>query len=480
MKNRYKELTINTIIFACATLCSKAIMFFLLPLYTNVLSKDQYGTVELIISGIDLLTPILTLSITDAILRFGLDKEIPHNKVLKDSFIFLFGIAVIVVILAPLIKFYKPLDGYEWIFAATLIVFMFRSMFTFYLKAIDKNLMFAIDTIVYTALLATLNIVFLLVLKMGTAGYMYSLIIANVVSILFCLIISGAYKDIFIVKLDIKLLGKMIKYSSPLILNAISWWVTHSSDKFMLEAFGGQDGTSNVGLYSAAAKIPALLSAVYLLFSQAWTLSSVKEFDTKTDKNFYSNVFKSFWCIMLVASSVILLIIKPFMRIYVGASFIESWQYVPPLLIAALFGSLSSFFGAVYVATRKNIRCTISTLICAIINIGLNFILIPRYSIMGAAVATAVSYVVIGIYRMLDCSRLIDFKINYLKYGIGTLLVIVQAVLVVVTDYRYLISALTIVALLVIYYKEIFRTVCFFVRFAKQIFHKKENKGDLV
>ena len=468
MKSRYKELLINSIIFASASIISKIIMFLLLPLYTNRLTNDQYGTVELIISGIDLLTPVLTLSITDAVLRFGLDKNLNSTQVIKTSLSFLVSISILVIILTPLIGLYEPLKDYKWIFTSTLIVFMFRSTLSFYLKTINKNILFAVDTIIYTVLLALFNIFFLVVLNMDIDGYMYSLILASGISILFSIISSKLIFNIFKVKFSFNLLKRMLKYSTPLIVNALSWWITHSSDKFMLEFY---NGTGDVGVYSAAAKIPALLTAVYSLFSQAWTLSSVKEFDESTDKSFYNNVFKMYCCVMFGATSFILLIIKPFILVYVGSEFVDCWQYVPALLIAALFGSLSSFFGAIYVAARKNIRCTISTLICAIINIILNFILIPPYGIMGASIATAVSYMVVGIYRLVDCKRMINLRFSYIKNIIAVVLVLAQAVLVVVSEYRYVISAFVIIVLIILYFSEIKLVFSF-------VFNRKKKKQE--
>lgn len=470
MKNKYGELAKNTVIFAAATLGAKIIMFLLMPLYTNVLSTAEYGTVELIITGINLLTPIITLSITDAILRFGLDKTISHGVVLKDSVVFLTGASLLTIICSPLIKLYQPLSNYVWIFVVTMIVFMFRSLFTFYLKSIDKNLFFAIDTIIYTLVLALLNILLLAVFKMGVEGYMLSLTIASLVSIVFCICVSGAIKDLIRSGFDSILLKKMLLYSAPLVLNAISWWITNSSDKYMLEFFCSE---AEVGLYSAAAKIPALLSAVNSLFSQAWTLSSVKEYDTTADRKFFSNIFRMFTCVMIMASAFILLITKPFMSIYVGPEFYESWKYVPVLLVAALFGSCSSFFGSIYVATRKNINCTISTAICGVTNIILNALLIPHYGIMGAAIATAVSYAVIGIYRMLDCQRTFSFEIEYAKHLFAIVIVLIEMVLVVMSDYRYLFSAIAIVCLLIIYRAEVKDTIRALVLFIQ----RKKKRG---
>ena len=146
----------------------------------------------------------------------------------------------------------------------------------------------------------------------------------------------------------------MIKYSAPLIANNLSWWILSSSDKVMIEFFIKDD----LGLYTAASKIPALLSIVTTIFASAWTISSIKEYDDdgEKDKSFYSNVFKFFSLLMFSVALAILLVLKPFMSIYVGKEFFESWVFVPFLILGTVFYSFGSFFGAIFGALKRMYR----------------------------------------------------------------------------------------------------------------------------
>lgn len=449
---KYKELLINIGIFSLASLLSKAIMFFLLPLYTNVLSPAEYGTVELIMTGINLLTPIFTLSISDAVVRFGLDSRIDHGHVLKAETVFLVGSSLVMIACYPLLHLYRPLEGYTWIFIFAMIVLMFRSNYTFYLKSINNNKLFAIDSIIYTLVLAGSNILFLVGLKMGIAGYMLSLIVASLISIVFVLLVGHGLRDLRISPFDKKLLKDMVAYSAPMVFNALSWWITNSSDKYMLEYFWS---SSEVGIYSAAAKIPALITTVNALFSQAWTLSSVKEYEHSKDKSFFKNIFSMYSFVMFLATAAILLIVKPFMNIYVGSDFNTSWYYVPALLIASLYGCFSNYFGSIYIAAKQNIKCTLSTIICGIVNIVLNFALIPKYGIWGATIATAISFIIVGVYRMVDCQRLFYFPIDYWKYGVASVLVVADSILIIHSRFRYLISSFVILIIIIVYKNEV-------------------------
>ena len=104
MNKKYKELSGNTIIFAIGTFGAKVIMFFMVPLYTNILTASEYGTADLIQTISSLFVPIFSIMIQDAVLRFGLSENINKRSVLKNAlFINLIGmlIAIILVSILP-------------------------------------------------------------------------------------------------------------------------------------------------------------------------------------------------------------------------------------------------------------------------------------------------------------------------------------------------------------------------------------------
>ena len=79
--NRYKKLLSNTVLFAIGTFSSKALVFLLMPLYTAVLSTEEYGTVDLIMQAGNLLLPLVSVGIINAIVRFGLDSSVRKSDV---------------------------------------------------------------------------------------------------------------------------------------------------------------------------------------------------------------------------------------------------------------------------------------------------------------------------------------------------------------------------------------------------------------
>lgn len=445
MKKNYKTLFSNTILFAIGSFGSKLIIFFLVPLYTNVLTTSQYGITELVTTSANLLIPFITLSINDAILRFSLDKQSDVKKVLKSACIVLILSSVIMMSLYPILEYFKIFGEWTWSFVIITIFQAFRSAFSIYLKSVERVKIFIVDSILYTFTLGIMNVVLLAFLHMGIEGYFIAQIIAMLISLLFQIFAGKLYKDIYNCKVDYKLLRTMVYYSIPLIANAVSWWVINSSDRYMLSYFKGD---TDVGLYAVAAKMPSLVTTLTSIFSQAWVISSITEYENTRDQNFYSKIFGLYSTFLILMSTIVMMIIKPFMNVYVGVSFISAWKFVPCLLLACIFNTGATFFMALYKSAKTNIKEMLSTLIGAISNIILNFSLIPNWGIMGAVIATLISNMIMAIYCVYDTRRIFKFYIDFKRLLPSIFILIFQCVFVSINIYPIFSSVIFTMAII--------------------------------
>jgi O-antigen/teichoic acid export membrane protein len=296
------------------------------------------------------------------------------------------------------------------------------------------------------------NIVFLTVLKMGLAGYFYAIIVSSSISIVF-LTITGRILHAFIESnVNMQLMKEMIRFSLPMILNNVSWWIINSLDKVMIERFMS---AGDSGIYSVAAKMPSLIAAITGIFNQAWVISSVSEYDTSRETSFFSNIFNVFNTIIVIFASAIIFVIKPFMQIYVGAEFVSCWKYVPLLLLSSIFQSYATFFGAIYTSAKKNVTVMITTLIAALINIVLNVILIQIIGIQGAVIATVVAYFIVFVFRMIDSQKYISFTIDFKKVALSISALTMQCIITIFDWNAMILSALVIVSILIINHESV-------------------------
>lgn len=448
-ENKYYQLVLNTLLFALGNLGSKFIVFILMPLYTNALTTAEYGISELVITVTNLLIPFVTVSIQDATLRFTLDKKNKSGEVLKNTILVLSIGLVLSCLLYPFMELYSAINGWTQYVLILTIVYMIRNALSIYLKAIGKTRLFAIDSILYTLFLMVSNIVLLTLFRLGLRGYFYAIIISTVGSIILLIIFGDVIEGCKSSRVNMKLLKDMVVFSLPMVFNNVSWWIINSSDKVMIEYF---DSVSAAGIYSVASKIPSLLTTLTNIFNQAWIISSVSEYDTTRDKNFSSNIFSVFNCMLIMVASGVVLIIKPFMQIYIGEDFIESWQYVPLLLLGSIFQSYAAFFGAIYTSAKKNFSVMTTTLVAAAINIIMNIILIPVIGIQGAVIATVIAYFVVFVFRMMGSRKYISFNIHVEQVFLSILILTSQCILMITINgiFRYVISAICFLVLFVL------------------------------
>ena len=464
MDKRYKKLTKNTIIYSLGVFGSKFVAFFLVPLYTNVLSKSNYGVADLITTISGLLLPLFSLSLGESILFYGVrsDSQEQRDKYYKTGFLLILTSCLALIIFSPLFLFYGSIKDYIFFLTGYAVLEIIRNYLRCYTKAQDKNLFYSIDCIIYVVVIASLSILLLLVFHFGIYGYLWAYIIAEFMSIVFLLIVNKGFKKFFYVKFDKQVAIEMVRYSLPLILNSISWTIANSSDKVMLELLiDGEEGLESVGLYTAASKIPTMLSTIAGLFCQAWTISTYLEIGNK-DSVFYSKVFYYFSFAMLICCSGMLLITRPFMRIYVGSEFqpIPPSQdspgspgavvFVPFLIVATIFQSYATYFGSIIQSGGKNLFMMISTLTAAIVNLILNYFLIVFYGIQGACISTAVSFLIVFAMRYFFSKKVFCFPTKPLKLVFLLIIVIGQAISVVYEFHYFLIGCLALWLILIL------------------------------
>ena len=252
--------------------------------------------------------------------------------------------------------------------------------------------------------------------------------------------------------LNIPLLKKMSAYSTPLIVNNISWWAIHSSDKIMIEVMLS---AGELGLYTVASKIPSLINVFVNVFTQAWGISSIREMESSNDKNYYSKVFEMYSILLFSCMLFFTAIVKPFMTIYVGKSFFESWKLVPFLFYAAVFQAFSSYFGSLFGALQKSVKTMTTTVIGGIVNIILNYIFISLIGIWGAIIGTVSAFLVIVIIRAALLNEDLHLNISWKKFIANASMCLLCAILVSLSAYAVSASMIIILIFMLINYHQI-------------------------
>ncbi|KAF0339480.1 lipopolysaccharide biosynthesis protein [Pediococcus acidilactici] len=417
--NRYKKLFSNSVVFSIGNLGSKMITFFMVPLYTRYLTTGQYGKSDVILTLVDLLTPILTLSVIDAVFRFALDKNTNKAEVLTNGlFISLLSI-IIFLFLTPFLAHVE-----YGIYVCTLTYLSaLESTLQQFARGIGKSLLYAITGIVMTIATVISNIILIVFWGWQLQGYLASMFIAQIVGIIFLVWRLKAWKYINIQSTNKELIKRMLIYSIPLIPNMVSWWLSNSANKVFISLL---IGSSANGIYAVANKIPSLISVFYSIFTQAWQISAVEEFNSKDAGNFFSTVLNATFGILFIGVSILTLLAKPLVIILSTPAYFLAWKIVPWLALAVLFASVSSFLGTIYTASMKTVTLFTTTVIGAITNIICNLILIPFIGVVGAGIGAFLSFLIVTILRVRDSRKFITLRINWKLIIPSSVAIIIQ------------------------------------------------------
>lgn len=429
-KSKYSDLSKNTLLFTISNFGTKIIMFLIVPLYTYVLSTNDYGNLDLVSTTVQLLVPLLTLNMQDAVLRFCLDKVYDPSQVVKVG-IKVTSIAS-VILCGVLFLIYKvhlfELGTMYFLFLYfSFVTHSFYNIFSMYLKAVNKVKLLIICGLLNTTVTCLLNVVLLLVVKIGVFGYC----IANIAGIFISLIIMLFGSDLLkSLKVDVPrgLFKDMLSFCLPLIASSVAWWGNNASDRYILAFFCG---AAVNGVYSVAYKIPTILSTVQTIFYNAWSISAIKEFDKDDTDGFIGNVYTIYSCISILGCSFIMLFNVLIARILYAKDFFAAWQYVPPLLFGTVFNGIALFEGCIFTAVKKTKSVSITTILGSVVNTILNFALIPFIGALGAAVATMFGYLTIWIIRTVKLRGIICMKVNWKSQIISISILFIQLIVAI-------------------------------------------------
>lgn len=417
-------------IFALGNFTTKIISFFLIPLYTNALTTSEYGTVDLVATISTIAVPLLSLNISEAVMRFNLDKNAEQNKITKIGIRILLCGLVLGMIIIPICNIFDSISAFSIQVYFYVIFSASSQLFLADLRGKEKLIQYSFGNIINTLLLAIFNILFLLVLDMGINGYLLAYTLSFAAVTFYALIIGKGYKSIRDV-FDIKICRKMLKYSIVLIPNSFMWWIINSSDHIMVTSMVGVAAN---GIYAIAYKLPTLISSVMQVFNQAWSYSAIKEEGASDESEYNNKILKYLIMSVMIIGIFMMAAIKPFLKIYVTSDYYSAWRYTPFLIIGCVYLTLASFMATSYTVHKDSYGFLFSSLFGAILNIVLNFILIPYIEIYGAALATCVSYISVFAFRVIHTRKYIKYNALNKELRVGTLMMVISGILMYVDN----------------------------------------------
>ena len=419
MNEKYKYLFKNVGLLTLSSFATRFLSFFLVPLYTNILSTTDYGTYDLFTTTIGVLIPLLTFNIQDAVIRFALDNNYSKDAVVTIGMrLVICANCVLAVGLCLNFVFNVSLIVKEYTIFL-LLMFLAQTLsgvVTCYIRGINRVTDLSISSVIASLATIILNIVFLVNLRMGLVGYFLANCLGPLVQSIYLIVRGNILWRINIREKYRDEQKEMLSYSKPLVANSLAWWINSAFDRYVVVFFCG---LAENGLYAVAGKIPAILNVFQGIFNQAWELSA---------KDFYS-----------------------------------AWEYVPWLTIAILFGALSGYMGGFFTAVKDSRIFATSTLVGAVSNIAMNLILTPFMGPMGAAIATTICYAEVFVVRYVQSKKYISLKLNVLRDSISYTILVLQSIVLITLPENFLMYGINMFLfglVFLLYFKDIQLILC--------------------
>ena len=433
----------NTLIYTIGNLGSRVLTFVLLPIFSFYLSPSEIGYYDLVLTSLMLLTPLLTLQISDAVYRWLLDEKEnsdKQKKIISNGFAVLFsGIAISTVVYLALSSF-SDLPHLDYLF----FIFILYTLFPFLqqtLRGLGKNKLYAASSILNSVCLFGFSMLFIVIYKMKLEGLLISMLLANLVSVLFITIRINLFRFISFQYLDGNFIKELLVYSWPLIPNTISWWLINEVNRFIIL---GNLGIEENGIFAVAIRFPSIILIVNSIFMLAWQDQAIQLHDSDEKAKFYQKIFDGF---MKFQFSIVLLLI-PLSRLVVlnffGSDFSESWKFMPFLYLGVVFSSFAAFLGANYLGSRQTKEIFTTTIIGSLVNVGICFLFIKHIGLYAPAIGTYIGFMIIWLLRLRKSGigKTIDWKIFLFLNTVALVFLFLSYLEIIFLDLGLLIFAL--------------------------------------
>jgi len=422
--SREKNLAKNTIIITIGKICTQLITFFLLPLYTGILSTEEYGAVDLLNTLVSLLLPIVTFQVEQAVFRELIEvrgKNDKESRIISSAVItVIFQCIVYLIIFALISPFIN--NHYKFFLATNVVANIFLSLLLQIARGFGDNKKYAFASFISALSTIIFNVLFLVVIKLGANGMLLGTMLGQIVATIYLFISLKLYKYLKVKDYKKEVIKSLWKYSLPLIPNAISWWVFNASDRVIASAFLGIDQN---GILAASLKFSAVFITFYNIFNMSWT-ESISIAIKDDDVNDYFNRMLNIVLRLFTAMGVGMIACMPFVfPIMINEKFSAGYGLVPISIVGSLFNVIVGLISVIYVAEKNTKAIASTSIVSAVINIIVHLVLIKFIGLYAAVISTFVAFFVMSIYRLMDASkRYFKIKID-MKFIIQSLIALI-------------------------------------------------------
>jgi len=398
LKNETGLLAKHSLIYGLGNLMNRIIALLLLPIYTRFLTPTDYGVKELVGLTTDVIGILLATAISSAIHRFYFEYESQKDRheVISSAIITIGCFGLVAVLLLSMttktLAFYildsANLYHYFLISFASLWFSSLNEVGNNYFRATQQSLKYILLSFSKLILALSLNIYFICYLKYGVLGILYSTLLSSMV--MSCVILFPIVKTTGL-KFSKEKIKQMLKFGLPMIPSQLGAFVVHLSDRFFIKAYCS---IADAGLYSLGYRFGTLPSTfISGPFNQTWLPRRFQLYKEEGAEKVFGKIFTYFLALMAFASLAVAALTKEVLMVMAAESFWGAYTIVPIIVLASTVFSFHYHLNMGILITKKTKYLAYINFSNGLFVLVLNFLLIPKYGVYGAAYATLIAFV---------------------------------------------------------------------------------------
>ena len=387
----------HALLYAIGNILSKAVAFLMLPIYTRFLSPADYGIAALIEMTLEVVGILAGVQVAQGIFRFyhKADSEADRRAVVSTALTTLmisFGIAGALAFsgAAALSTLVFETPAHANLVRLSSVSFFLQSFILVplaFARVQERSALVVGATLVKLLIALILNLVFLVVMKLGVRGVFLSTLGANLIVALWL-----GWSTIRQVGVRIRpdVLRSLVRYGVPLIGVQAATFTMTFSDRYFLQAAGGQ---TVVGLYNLAYQFGFLL--LMLGFVPIEMIWGPRRFQVARGPDAQPLLSKAFRIVNVSVTSIgvgIALFVEDLLRIMATPPFHPAAAVVPVILVAYVFHGWAMMHDIGVLVKERTEFLTIANWVAAVVALGAFALLVPRYYAFGAAVGAVLAF----------------------------------------------------------------------------------------
>jgi Membrane protein involved in the export of O-antigen and teichoic acid len=408
----------------------KAATFLTLPIYTRLLTPAEYGIWSYILTALGLFSGILILGGDSAFARYYFEAKTDEERQSVTStwlgFLFAWSLLVVAVMLplTPLLSRWSfESASHASLFALALLsapLSLLNSLCGQALRNTFKPRLFIALNLASTLLTLGLSLWGLLGMKLGLAGLLGGALLAQAI---IAPIRLWTIRALLRPRFSGRLLKDLLAYGLPLVPVSLAYWIFVSSDRVVL---GKLSSLEQVGLYTVASNLAGALSVLQAALAMAWSPHALRLFERSPEEA--SAMYGRMLNYVLLGFGIVAVGLSAFAHELVvmmaTPAFLAASLAIAPLALGIVAQATTQVTALGISLRKKTGYLALYAWLAALLNLGLNLLLIPRWGMVAAAWTTAAAYVLLTLAYFATSQRLQPIVWDRYKVGMGSMLIL--------------------------------------------------------